>query len=192
MKRILLPFFSLVLLFMACNPSVKTEQVNEANNEAKVKAAATPADPLVVKMQQLGAMQPLGLDELAALLPASLEGIKRSNLSMNNNMGYATAHADYEKNNKTDMRVTLYDCSGTAGLAWFRANYASKLKESSNDEKGYSKVIDLNGEKAIEEYESQSKITSITYLTRGRILVNISSRNMDPEKVKLAASQVGQ
>ena len=191
MKRILPIFLSLAIIFIACNPTVKTEQVSEASNQAKVKSAATPVDPLAVQMQKLGSLEPLGLDELAALLPQSLNGIKRSGLTMNNNMGYATAHADYEKNNKTDMRVTLYDCSGTAGLAWFRANYASKLKDSSTNEEGYSKVIDLNGEKAIEEYENKSKVTSITYLTRGRILVNVSSRNMDPEKVKEAAGQIG-
>jgi hypothetical protein len=184
MKRILPIFLCLVVLFVACNPTVKTEQISETSNEAKVKTVATPIDPLTAKMQELGSLQPLGLDELAALLPQSLNGIRRSGLTMNNNMGYATAHADYEKNNKTDMRVTLYDCSGTSGLAWFRANYASKLKDG-------SKLIDLNGEKAIEEYEDQTKVTSITYLTRGRILVNISSRNMDPEKVKEAAVQIG-
>ena len=191
MKRILPIFLSLAIFLIACNPTVKTEQISEASNQAKVKSAATPVDPLAVQMQKLGSLEPLGLDELAALLPQSLNGIKRSGLTMNNNMGYATAHADYEKNNKTDMRVTLYDCSGTAGLAWFRANYASKLKDSSTNEEGYSKVIDLNGEKAIEEYENKSKVTSITYLTRGRILVNVSSRNMDPEKVKEAAGQIG-
>jgi hypothetical protein len=191
MKRILPIFLSLVVLFVACNPSVKTEQVSETSNQAKVKSAATPVDPLTVQMQKLASLEPLGLDELAALLPPSLNGIKRSGLTMNNNMGYATAHADYEKNNKTDMRVTLYDCSGTAGLTWFRANYASKLKGGSTNEAGTSKVIDLNGEKAIEEYENQSKVTSITYLTRGRILVNVSSRNMDPEKVKEAAGKIG-
>jgi hypothetical protein len=184
MKRILPIFLSLVVLFVACNPSVKTEQISEASNEAKVKTVATPIDPLAVKMQQLGALQPLGLDELAALLPQTLNGIRRSGLTMNNNMGYATAHADYEKNNRTDMRVTLYDCSGSSGLAWFRANYASKLKDG-------SKLIELNGEKAIEEFDNQTRVTSITYLTRGRILVNISSRNMDPEKVKEAAGQIG-
>jgi hypothetical protein len=185
MKRILPIILTMVVLFVACNPSVKTEQISETTNQAKVKSVvSTPTDPLVVKMQELGSLQPLGLDELAALLPQSLNGIRRSGLTMNNNMGYATAHADYEKNNRTDMRVTLYDCSGTSGLAWFRANYASKLKDG-------SKLIELNGEKAIEEYDNQSKVTSITYLTRGRILVNISSRNMDPEKVKEAAGQIG-
>jgi hypothetical protein len=54
-----------------------------------------------------------------------------------------------------------------------------------------SKLIELNGGKAIEEFDNQTKVTSITYLTRGRILVNISSRNMDPEKVKEAAGQIG-
>jgi hypothetical protein len=184
MKRILPIFLSMVMLFIACNPSVKTEQISETNNQAKAKPVSTPKDPLVVKMQELGSLQPLGLDELAALLPQSLNGIRRSGLTMNNNMGYATAHADYEKNNKTDMRVTLYDCSGTSGLAWFRDSYASKLKDG-------SKLIELNGGKAIEEFDNQTKVTSITYLTRGRILVNISSRNMDPEKVKEAAGQIG-
>ena len=190
MKRVLLMALSAAFLLAACNSNspAKTE---EATKEAHVKSAATPPDPLTQKMDELQALSPLGLDELSAWLPNQFNGIKRSNLSMNNDLGYALAHGDYEKNNKTDMRVTVYDCSGQAGADLYKATYADKLKEQSENEDGYTKVIDFMGEKAIEHHEKKNKVTTLTYLANNRILVVVSARNFEPEKVREAAEKLG-
>lgn len=191
MKRVLLIILSIGVVLTACNSDTKTVQAkNESANEAKVKSAATPVDPTTQKIEALKKLPLLGLDELAAWLPAELSGIKRSNLTMNSDMGYAVAHADYTKNNKTDMRVTVYDCAGETGSSVYKASYAAKMKTAAEDENGYTKSIDLAGKKAIEHHEKANKITTITYMANDRILVVLSARNIEPEKVREAAATI--
>ena len=190
MKKILLIVLS-SSVFAACNSGDKTVQKSETANEAKVKSAATPADPTAEKIATLKALSPVGLDELSAWLPSQLNGIKRNNLTMSSNMGYAIAHADYDKNSKTNMRVTVYDCAGSAGADLYKNIYLNKLKNNQEGEEDYTKTIDFMGGKAAEHHEKQNKITTLTYMANNRILVVVSARNFEPEQVREAAQKLG-
>ena len=189
MKKLLLIVLS-ASLFAACNSDDKTVQKSETANEAKVKSAAT-IDPTAQKLDDLKKLAPVGLDELSAWLPSQLNGIKRNNLTMSSNMGYAIAHADYDKNSKTNMRVTVYDCAGSAGADLYKNIYLNKTKNSQEGEEDYTKTIDLMGGKAVEHHEKQNKITTLTYIAKNRILVVLSARNFEPEQVREAAEKLG-
>ncbi|HEU4633876.1 MAG TPA: hypothetical protein VFS22_07825 [Flavisolibacter sp.] len=189
MKTILL-VLSAFVFFAACNSDTKVSQKEESANDAKVKSMATPVDPVTQKTAELKNLDPIGLDELSAWLPSHLNGIKRSNLTMSSDMGYAVAHGDYEKNSKTDMRVTVYDCAGVAGADMYRTAYANKLKVLGENEEGYTKTVDFMGSKAIEHHEKKNKVTTFTFLTDNRILVVVSARNFEPEKVREAAQNI--
>ena len=189
MKKLLLIVLS-ASLFAACNSDDKTVQKSETANEAKVKSAAT-IDPTAQKLDDLKKLAPVGLDELSAWLPGQLNGIKRNNLTMSSNMGYAIAHADYDKNSKTNMRVTVYDCAGSAGADLYKNIYLNKMKNSQEGEEDYTKTIDLMGGKAVEHHEKQNKITTLTYIAKNRILVVLSARNFEPGQVREAAEKLG-
>jgi hypothetical protein len=150
MKTILFIALPVSVFFAACNSDTKVSQKDDSANDAKVKSMATPVDPVAQKLEELRNLTSIGLDELSAWLPSQLNGIKRSNLTMSSDMGYAVAHGDYEKNNKTDMRVTVYDCAGKTGADMYKATYLKKLKELQESEEGYTKTIDFMGGKAIE------------------------------------------
>ena len=190
MKKLLLLVLSASLL-AACNSDDKTVQKSETANEAKVKSAATPVNPVAEKIAALKALPSIGLDELSAWLPSQLNDIKRGNLTMSSNMGYAVAHADYDKNNKTNMRVTAYDCAGDNGADLYQTIYLKKMKDVQESEDGYTKAIDFMGGKAVEHYEKQNKITTLTYMANNRILVVVSARNFEPEQVREAAEKLG-
>lgn len=191
MKKSLLIILSASVFFAACNSEPKITQKDETANDAKVKSVAAPVDPLVEKMEELKTLPPIGLDELSAWLPSQLNGSKRSNLTMSSDMGYAVAHADYEKNSKTDMRVTVYDCAGEAGAEKYKTVFANKMKDQQENEEGYTKTIDFMGGKAVEHYEKKNKLTTLTYLANDRILVVVSARNFEPEAVREAAEKIG-
>jgi len=190
MKKLLLLVLSASLL-AACNSDDKTVQKSETANEAKVKSAATPVNPVAEKIAALKALPSIGLDGLSAWLPSQLNDIKRGNLTMSSNMGYAVAHADYDKNNKTNMRVTAYDCAGDNGADLYQTIYLKKMKDVQESEDGYTKAIDFMGGKAVEHYEKQNKITTLTYMANNRILVVVSARNFEPEQVREAAEKLG-
>ncbi len=191
MKKSLLIILSASVFFAACNSEPKITQKDETANDAKVKSVAAPVDPLVQKMEELTTLSPIGLDELSAWLPSQLNGSKRSNLTMSSDMGYAVAHADYEKNSKTDMRVTVYDCAGEAGAEKYKTVLVNKMKDQQENEEGYTKTIDFMGAKAIEHYEKKNKLTTLTYLANDRILVVVSARNFEPEAVRETAERIG-
>jgi hypothetical protein len=188
MKRALLHLLLPSFLFTSCNSDTNTVQKDESAKDTKVKAAAV-VDPVTQKTEELKQLKPIGLDELSAWLPTVLNGIKRSNLTMSSDMGYTVAHADYEKNSKTDMRVTVYDCAGTSGAALYKTNYAGKFKDV-QDEDGYTKTVNLSNGRAIEHHETKNKVTSLSFMTNDRILVVLSARNFEPEKVRAAAESL--
>lgn len=132
MKRTLLIALPVSIIFAACNSDTKTAK--EDTTKTQVKGVTTPPDPVSQKIDELKGMSTIGLNQLSAWLPDQLNGIKRSNLSMNSDMGYEVAHADYEKNSKTDMRVTVYDCAGQAGADLYKTNYVDRLKVPEENE----------------------------------------------------------
>ena len=176
-----------VILFASCG-NEQTEAT--APPEVQVKAAAAPIDPAVQKLESLKAAAPMGLDELSAFLPSKLGEIRRSNVSMSSNMGYGMAHADYEKNSRTDIRVTLYDCSGAQGADIYESIYASKLDKNREDSSGFNRTIDFNGGKAIEQYSSRDKVGTLTYMPAERVLAVLTARNIEPEALLKAAADL--
>ncbi|MGZ3898608.1 MAG: hypothetical protein ACXVM0_16750 [Flavisolibacter sp.] len=190
MKKMLLIFLAASASLMACN-SHQTVKKQESANEARVKSAAITVDPVTLKKDSLKKRPAAGLDELSAWLPEELNGIKRSNLTMSSNMGYAVAHADYDRNSKTNMRVTVYDCAGVAGADLYQTLYLNKMKEVQETAEAYTRVIDFSGGKAIEHFEKPNRITTLTYMANDHTLAVVSARNFDPETVKEVARKLG-
>jgi hypothetical protein len=185
MKRAL-PLVLFVLLCWSCKDT-KTE-IKEAP-PVQVKSVAI-ADPMTLKMDELKKTPTLGLDELAAYLPSSLLKLKRTNLSMTSSMGYSVAHADYIKNNKTDIRVNIIDCAGESGAAIYASSYAAKLKNNVENESGYTKSTEINGMQVMKNFEKSTNATTITYMANDRVMVEISTRNIAPEDVAEAMKQI--
>jgi len=184
--KIALPL-AIAFFFVSCG-NEKTETPREA--EVQVKAAATPIDPETQKLEALKAAAPMGLDALSSYLPSRLGEIRRSNISMSSNLGYGMAHADYEKNSRTNIRVTLYDCSGKQGADIYQSIFASKLDKNRQDSSGYNKTIDYNGGKAIEQYSSREKTGMLTFMADERILAVLTSRNIEPELLLKAGTDI--
>lgn len=182
MNRIVL--FALPFTLLACNENAS---LTEKTDTVEVKTVTVPVDPAVQKLNDLKNLSPLGLDELTAWLPAQVTGLKRTNLSMSNNVGYGEAYADYEKNRKTDMRISVYDCAGESGANLYNRTYASKLQASQDTTDGYTKVVDFRGGKAIEHFEKSTNLSSFTFMGNERIMVTITGRNFEPAALKEAA-----
>jgi hypothetical protein len=173
-RNLLLP----ALLFIIISCSEKSEKKAEEN--AQVKSINTVIDPKVQKLESLKSLTPMDLEELKSFLPDVINGIKRSHYSVSSGLGYGMAHADYEKNNKTDIRVTLYDCAGEPGAGLFESIYWNRLNQVKEDENAVIKTVDISGGKAIQKIEKGTNITTLTYFANNRILVILSGKNVDP------------
>ncbi|MES2881629.1 MAG: hypothetical protein V4676_05730 [Bacteroidota bacterium] len=185
------PFLFTLAITIACSNNNKTSATNEATDSATKKAADKTVDPAQAKTETLTSTTPMDLDELKDYLPTQLEGMKRNNFSMSSSMGYATAHADYEKNKRTDVRVVLYDCAGEAGAALYNSTYAAKMNvPTDSSSKGYNKNIVLLGNKAIEHFDKVANATTLTFMVNERLMAVLTGRNIPAETLEKAAEQI--
>ena len=179
MNRNLL-FVSTILLLISCSEKV----ANVDSDQVQIKSVNTVIDPKQQKLESLKSSAPVDLEVLKNLLPEKLMDIKRSHFSVSSSMGYGMAHADYERNNQTGVRVTYYDCSGEAGAGIFESIYWNRLNQSKEDETSTLKTINVAGARAIEKFDKETKVTTFTFLANEKILVIISGRNIDPSTLK--------
>lgn len=179
MNRNLL-FVSTILALFSC--SQKSAQKD--SDQVQIKSVNTVVDPRQQKLQSLKSSMPVDLGDLQNLLPERMNDIKRTHYSVSNSMGYGMAHADYEKNSKTDIRITLYDCSGEAGAGLFESIYLNRLNQTREDATSILKTIDLPAGKALEKFDKETRVTTISYMVNDQVLAIVSGRNIEPAALK--------
>jgi hypothetical protein len=145
---------------------------------------ATNADDMEQKMEALKNLTPLTLDELKALLPEEINGIKRSSFNANATMGFSMAEADYEKDDETELKLAVYDCAGEAGSGIFGMSYWTKMNMQSEIDDGYTKTVSFKGDKAVETFKKGDNESSLTYVVNDRLLVTLTGRNIDAGTLK--------
>ncbi len=198
MKR-LLPAVAVILLASCSNndAKVKSVQKNEDGttttttyDAANVQKMADAGDEMNKKTEALKKLTPLRLDQLKALLPEELNGSKRTDYNASSSMGYAVAEASYQKDENTKLKLMIYDCAGEMGSALYMSSYWSAANFQQESEKEYTKSIDFNGGKAIENFKKEAKETTLTFTANERLLVVLEGRNMEPSEVKDAAQKL--
>ena len=102
MKQLAIPALLMVLSFTACNndKKISTTEKNADGSETKtsvdVKAMTNSADEMNQKMDALKALTPLSTDQLKALLPTEIDGIKQSEYNTSATAGYSVAIGQYK------------------------------------------------------------------------------------------------
>ena len=199
MKQLLVYTLLFSFLFSACNsdPKVKSVQKNEDGTTTttsydveNLQKMSEGSDEMTEKMEKLKKLPPLSLEQLKGLLPEELNGIKRTNYNTQNTMGYAIAEGDYQGENNKGLKVVIYDCAGEAGAGMYSLTYWGAMNFQQESEKEYTKTIDFNGGKAIENYRKEANQTTLTYVANERLVVVINGNNMDPGEVKDAANKL--
>ncbi len=186
MKRILFAVSALWLM-AACDSGKKTNK-NESQ-EAVVKSATTQVDERTQKVEQLKKLSPLTLEQMRVLLPQELDSVKEKNYVASTQFGYGIASVEYPKKS-AGIKVTLYDCAGEMGSPIYFENYWNTL--NINDESGiaYTKTIDFMGGKAVEKYQKDINLSTITFAIRDRLIVMVEGKNMKPEELREKAKKL--
>lgn len=198
MKHILFPMLAAAFFLTACgNAKVKDAHKNEDGTTttttydmSNLKKMQEGTDEMTKKTEELKKLTPLSLDQLKALLPETLAGMKRTNYNANSSMGYAMVEGEYQKDDTTNMKVMLYDCAGEAGAGMYTLTYWSAMNFQQESEKEYTKTVDFKGGKAIENYKKDNKESSLTYVSNDRLLVVLNGRNIEPSALKEAAQSL--
>ena len=188
------PLFSLLLMatvaIAACNSDKKISHTETSDDgtttttSLDVADLSESADEITQKMEALKQLAPLTLDQLKALLPEEIAGIKRSSFNANTTMGFAMAEADYEKDDNTELKMMIYDCAGEAGSGIFGMSYWTKMNMQQESDDGYVKTVSFNGDKAVETYQKGSNESTLTYVVAERLLVTLTGHNMSADDLK--------
>ena len=188
-------------LMGACNNSNKKDTVSSEKTETDKSEtdnsssgtesnATTAMDAGQKRIEELQKLQPVSNETLKSFFPQEAMGLKRSSFNVSSAMGYAVGTADYKKDDTTNYSVTIYDCAGQAGSAFYGISYLSRLNMEREDDNGYEKTVNYNGNTAIELYNKGSNEHQLHFLSGDRFWVTVRG-NEGIDKIKELINTLG-
>ncbi|MCF0072086.1 hypothetical protein LZD49_16520 [Dyadobacter sp. CY261] len=183
-------FLSCALLLTGCGGS-------QEEKEAEEKAAAdSPADALQAiadKAKEMGdreAVDPVDFRKLKDLLPENLVGMSRTEATGEKSgaMGFtvSTAQAKYQGSSDEKLNIEIVDTGGIAGVSTMALAAWSIADIDKETTTGYEKTTKIEGYKAFEKYNNESKSGEINILVADRYVVNVEGDNVTVDQLKQA------
>ena len=154
--------------------------------EEIAKAAENSED----KVEELKKLTPLTSDQLKTMMPEELMGIKRTSVGASSISGASSGTALYKSEDGKELKLIIYDCAGEAGAGIYSLRYLTLWSIQYEDENGYQKTVDFNGQKAIENYVKAREEYSIAFLSNDRFLVTVEGDKTGLDMVKQAANSL--
>ena len=197
MKKITYALLLLTFVFGACGndkTKISTTEKNDdgtiTKTEVDVKGMNNAADEMEQKMDALKKLKPLTIEQLKALLPEEIDEVKQSNYNASATMGYTYASADYKKDQEKGLEIQLFDCAGEMGAMYYSTAFMAGMNFQQENENEYTKTIDFNGGRAIENHRKEQNHTTLTYIVNDRLMVVLQGNNLSPEELKAVAKKL--
>jgi hypothetical protein len=194
MKKTTFLLLASLIVLAACNNKSKqntaaTNNGTSSTNTTTSSETSTPANDMAKAIEELKGMPALSTDQLKALLPETLLGMKRTGFSANSMAGYGLASGKYKSDDGKELNLIIYDCVGPAGVAFYNMMYLGMNMEQ-EDENGYRKTTTFSGIKAIESYDKSEQKYTLTFPSNNRLLVTVEGENTGLDAVKQAAGSL--
>lgn len=142
------------------------------------------------KVEELKKLTPLSTDQLKAMMPEELMGIKKTSFSADSYSGASSSTATYKSDDGKELKLLIYDCAGEAGAGIYAVRYMTMWNIQHEDDHGYQKTVDFNGQKAVENYVKSSDEYSLAFLSNDRFLVTVAGVKTGLDLVKQAANSL--
>ncbi len=195
MKKLLMA--SAVLMLVACSKEekVNTEKsgglsdlVSTAKNYSKINSSMQDVGK---NIENLKALTPLTNDELKAVLPEIILGLKRKELSVGDNamMNLSTAEAKYADEEGKRVKVEIVDGAGETGSAMVSIMMMGlNVNKEKTTETGFEKSVEINGVKSIvsENKNGEDIDSKIQTVLKNRYLVTLTADGFTYEQLKSA------
>jgi hypothetical protein len=193
MKLKSLLWLSIAIVFASCSgssskdESVKDETSTEKESTESEKSSGDVTSSMNETEKRIEDLKKLPLitnDQMKALFPQEVMGMKRTEFSVNSMTGFATGTAEYQKDDTTEYRVMLYDCAGEAGSAFYGMKYLTGWNMEREDDNGYEKTVSFMGSKALESHNKNSRTHTLNFVTADRFWVTLEGRNTGLDNLK--------
>jgi hypothetical protein len=133
-------------------------------------------------------VETVNYQELKALLPESLPGMKRTDATgeKSSAMGMQISNAEgrYSSDDGNSATIKITDIGSMTGLAGMTAYAWAKVDVDRESDTGYEKTTTFNGYKAHEKYDKQNKSGEISVLVGDRFVVEVDGRGVDMDAIK--------
>ena len=165
-----------------------------------IKDHVFPGSPNTVDLAAQGTIEGAGLtpltnEELKTAIPDELIGLKRSKLSVGNQLvALSTAEATYtdaDKNKKIEL--TIMDGAGETGSAFMSLRVMGLAMEREEEtESGFSKITDIQGHRAEVKQNTYNEQTDseIGFVAKDRYHISLQGSNMTLEELEGAVRQL--
>ncbi len=132
--------------------------------------------------------------ELKALLPESLPGMKRTDVTgeKTSAMGMQLSNAEgrYSSDQGSSLTIKITDIGSLTGLAGMTAYAWARVDVDRESDTGYEKTAIFNGYKSHEKYDNQNKTGEISVMVGDRFVVEADGNNVDIDAIKNALGKV--
>jgi hypothetical protein len=159
---------------------------------AEAMAAAAGAMGAMMGGDGKGAVEPVDFRELKALLPESIGGLKRGEVTGEKTgvMGIKVSNAEarYGAGGAANITLKIMDpgsMSGFAGMAGAAWAMVDVDRESSS---GYEKTSTTAGRKTYEKWEKEGKRGEVNMIVAERFIIEISGEGVDMKQLKQAVA----
>lgn len=186
MKKHLILAFVLAasLLFSSCGGKKEEEKDEPKTAADAIQQFADKAKDLQSKEK----VDPIDFRKLKELLPEEIDGFKRTEFSGEKNgaIGFtiSTAQARYKKGDNSSIKVEILDTGGLAGMTTMALAAWTMADIDKETESGYEKTTKLDGYKAFEKYNNDSKSGELNILVADRYILNVNGDNVTIDELK--------
>ena len=197
MKKLLIP--AVILSMVACKKNEAKEQ--EGGLMSKIEAVkntgkmAASIDDIQKNADNLRAMTPLNNDELKAIIPETLLGLKRSEITVGNMsaMSVSSAEAKYGDGTKS-VSINVMDGAGEAGsgiISILSMSLSADMEKTTDD--GFEKTMKIGNSKALVTQRANNGAPSsdIKTILKNRYMVDISGEGFTADELTKALSEIG-
>lgn len=199
MKKLLLISCSLLFMFNCKKEEKKDEDstsISDVFNGAKnLNTLSNSMEGIQKNAERLKKLTPISNDELKAVMPETMMGLKRTSLSVGDNsmLQFSSAEAEYSDGAEKKIEIKVMDGAGETGSAMISM---MQMGFSTNSEKttenSFEKMGEFNGVKAsIKERKSENRTDSeIQYLLKDRYLISIEGDGYTTEELKAVMATI--
>lgn len=192
-----LTFATAALLLMACSKEEKVKEEKSGGLSDMITSAKTygkvssSMGDVTKNIENLKNIPPLTNEELKAVLPEILLGLKRKELSVGDNamMNLSTAEAKYADDESKRVKVEIVDGAGETGSTMVAIMMMGlNVDKEKTTEFGFEKSTEIDGVKSIvsERKEGENISSEIQTVLKNRYLVTLKADGFSYEELKSA------
>ena len=197
MKKILV--LSLALSIISCK---KEDNTNESasfsdavSNVKNLKNLSNSMDDINKNIENLKKVTPLTNDEIKSVIPETLDGMKRTEITVGDNtmMQMTTAEAIYQNDESKSIRLNIMDGAGETGsgmIGLLMMGFTANTEKTT--ETGFEKITEVNGTKMSvkENKEGENVSSEIQFVAKNRYLVSLDGEGFTYDELAKAANEI--